>query len=499
MFCRIVCMKNNTPLFPDFHLQTLRRKPRSAQQIIAAEREALKQKSIDQLGHLFGDFIDRSQLAPNETGKNSRRRLYSKENTFWGFLTQVLDADGGCKEVVRKIQSYAAVKGLEVPSSSTASYCEARGRLDAQDLRMVFSKTAQNLDQMEDCSATFERRVVVVDGTGLSMPDTEANQAVWPQQSQQKEGCGFPTMRMTACFSLNTGAMLSYATGSKHDQEIKLFRSQWEILRKGDIVLGDKGFCNYRDLSSLKMQGVDSIMAMRKKRPLKSADAIKTLGDDDLLVAWKRPKRIKGYTEEEWNLLPEVTRLRQIKINVEIPGFRSREIYLVTTLLDPEKYPADAIRDLYLKRWDVELFFRDIKITSGMDILRCKTPGMIYKEILMHAIAYNCVRRIMLEAAEEADVPVRSVSYKGALQAIRNWAPHLNQAKISQAERFRLISELYACITQTTLCHRPGRSEPRAKKRRPKNYHLLTNPRHKMHVPSHRNRNGKKKSARALS
>jgi hypothetical protein len=198
-------------------------------------------------------------------------------------------------------------------------------------------------------------------------------------------------MRMTACFSLSTGAMLSYATGSKHDQEIKLFRSQWEILRKGDIVPGDKGFCNYRDLASLKAQDVDSIMAMRKKCPLKRAEATKSLSEDDLLVTWKRPSRIKGYTEKEWSLLPIVTQLRQIKINIEIPGFRSREIYLVTTLLDPEKYPEDAIRDLYLKRWDAELSFRDIKITSDMDILRCKTPERIYKELLMHAIAYNCV------------------------------------------------------------------------------------------------------------
>lgn len=240
-------------------------------------------------------------------------------------------------------------------------------------------------------------------------------------------------------------------------------------------------------------------MAMRKKRPTAQAQAIKVLGEDDLLITWKRPARIKGYTAEEWQTLPPLMRLRQIKITIDIPGFRSREIYLVTTLLDPEVYPADTIRDLYFQRWDVELFFRDIKITMGMDILRCRTPEMICKEIAMHAIAYNCVRRIMLEAAEEADLPVRSISFKGAMQAMRNWVPNLNQAKQSKAEMFRQITELYNCISQTVLCHRPNRSEPRVKKRRAKNYRLMNKPRQEMKVPNHRNRNWEGKAAKDLS
>jgi len=180
--------------------------------------------------------------------------------------------------------------------------------------------------------------------------------------------------------------------------------------------------------------------------------------------------------------------LRQIKVTVKYPGFRTQKFQIVTTLLDAEQYPAEELAELYFKRWDIELFFRDIKTTMGMDILRCKTPEMIRKEIMMYFIAYNCVRRLMYEAAEEADLEVQVVSFKGSLQALRSWEPHFNQAKISMAERFRLISDLYDAMTNTPIRQRPGRSEPRCRKRRPKNYELLTSPRHEMREIPHRNR-----------
>ena len=202
---------------------------------------------------------------------------------------------------------------------------------------------------------------------------------------------------------------------------------------------------------------------------------------------------------EELRALPRVLRLRQIKICIDQPGFRSKVIYLVTTLLDPAAYPADDLRDLYFRRWDVELFFRDIKTTMGMDILRCKSPEMIRKEIMMHFIAYNCVRRIMYEAAEEVGMPVRKISFKTSLQTLRSWEPNLNQARLSRKERFRLISMLYESITQRPILQRPGRSEPRAVKRRRRNHRLLTKPRHQMRVPSHRNRNWDNKYKRCLT
>ena len=209
-----------------------------------------------------------------------------------------------------------------------------------------------------------------------------------------------------------------------------------------------------------------------------------------MLITWKRPvyNRRLSYSQDAREDLPLELVLRQIKVTVTYPGFRTQSFYIVTTLLDPALYPAKELAELYFKRWDVELFFRDIKTTMGLDILRCQTPEMIRKEILMYFIAYNCVRQLMYEAAEKADIKARIVSFKGSVQAIRNWEPHLNQAKISKAERYQLICDLYEAMTNSPIRQRPGRSEPRCLKRRPKNYQLMTSPRPKMREIQHRSK-----------
>jgi hypothetical protein len=174
-------MQNTAPLFPGFHLQSLRRKPRSDQQKWADEVIKLKQKTFSQLGECFGKFIPNQHLMPSESGTQSRRRFFSKENIFWAFFSQVIDADGGCKEVVRKLQAFAAMKSKALPSSSTAAYCQARKNLDISSLKLIFKHTANRLDSIADTAGLNGRRVVVVDGTGVSMPDTIENQKPWPQ------------------------------------------------------------------------------------------------------------------------------------------------------------------------------------------------------------------------------------------------------------------------------------------------------------------------------
>lgn len=483
-------MKNTTPMFPGFHLQTLRRKPRSPQQKLAEKLALVQQKSFKQIGEIFEKFIPRTLLKPEKDGAMSRRRLFSKENTFWAFLSQVLDADGGCKEVVRKLQAYASLKGITFPSSSTASYCTARKKLDIETLADILDHTAGRKETLPGSGRLNNRRVVVVDGTGVSMPDTLENQTVWPQTTSQKPGCGFPSARICACFSLASGALLSHAIGNKKSHELRLFRQQWGTFKPGDVFLGDKGFCSYFDIAELAKQGVDSVVTLARRAPVRAAKSIKKLGTDDLLIAWQRPVYTAklSYSKEAWEQLPEELVLRQIKVTVPHSGFRVRQFYIVTTLLDAVQYPAVELADLYFQRWDVELFFRDIKTTMGMDVLRCQTPEMIQKEVLMHFIAYNCIRRLMSEAAKDADLAVRVVSFKGSLQALRNWEPHLNQTTISKAERSRLIADLYEAMTDTPVRQRPGRSEPRCRKRRPKNYELMTAPRREMKVIPHRNR-----------
>lgn len=284
--------------------------------------------------------------------------------------------------------------------------------------------------------------------------------------------------------------MLSYAIGNKKSHEIPLFRKQWSTFNKGDIFLGDKGFCSYFDIAHLQDRGVDSVVTVARRKPVSKTDCIEELESDDLLIEWNKPayNKILSYSRESWEKLPVALVLRQIRVKVTRAGFRTKEFYIVTTLLDQEKYPKTEIAELYLKRWEVELFFRDIKTTMGFDVLRCQSPEMLRKEILMYFIAYNCIRRMMLQAAELADVDVRSVSFKGSLQTIRNWEPRLCGKNLSDRERREMLVDLSFVVGRCKVFDRPGRSDPRCLKRRPKPYQLLTKPRHEMTEIQHRGR-----------
>lgn len=483
-------MKNATLYLPGFHLATLRRRPRSAAQRLAEEKARIRQHSISQLGDCFGHFIPAKALENGADGAFSRRRLFSKENTFWAFFSQILDADGGCQEVVRKVQALAATRSMPVPSASTSAYCQARSKLDPAELEKILAHTAEDLQQQGRSRWWKDRRVVVVDGTGVSMADTHANQQNWPQPKSQKLGCGFPQARICACFCLQTGALLSYRLGHSKNAELPLLRQQWDSFSSGDIFLGDKGFCSYYDVWQFKQRGVDSVITLARRTPVAAASAVAVLGPDDLLIQWPKPvwNKCLSYSKEEWQALPEHLDLRQIKVTINVPGMRSKSYYLVTTLTDSMRYGAAELADLYHQRWDVELFFRDIKTTMGMDVLRCRTPALVMKEILMYFIAYNAVRRLIVDAANAIECAPRRISFKASIQALRQWEPQLHRRAADDSERRRLLGSLRAAIGARQVTVRPGRREPRCLKRRPKPFAFLTAPRHQMFEIPHRGR-----------
>lgn len=300
-------MKNTTLYLPGFHFATLRRRPRSALQILSASRAALQQKTFRQLGQCFGKFLPQAALRPAAAGALSRQRVFSKANTFWAFFSQVLDADGGCQEMVRKLQAYAAMKSTPMPSSSTAAYCQARKKLAQASLEAILQHTAHQLQTTPHADRLQGRRVIVVDGTGVSMPETEENQQVWPQQRHQKAGCGFPQASICACFNLHTGGVLSYDVGNKKSHELPMLRNQRDTFQPGDIFLGDKGFCSYYDVSRLKDRGVDSVITLARRRPVTEAESVKILGTDDQLIHWPKPSRNKAssYSQADLDGLPE--------------------------------------------------------------------------------------------------------------------------------------------------------------------------------------------------
>lgn len=480
-------MKNGTLFLPGFHLATLRRSPRSERQKFADELAKIRNKSIRQLDACFTRFVPHQILQPHASGTLSRRRLFSKENTFWGFFSQILDADGGCAEVVRKFHAVAASRRFTQPSTSTSAYCQARSKLEETDLGRILAHTVAQADKPDKEGLLQGRRVIVVDGTGVSMPDTSANQHVWPQRDHQNAGCGFPQATLCACFALRTGALLSYEIGNKKNSELLLLRKQWSTFTPGDIFLGDKGYCSYYDVSRFADQGVDTLITLARRTPVTAAEADQILGDDDLLIHWPKPKWNKclSYSYDEWLALPERLSLRQLKVTVKQQGFRTKFFYIITTLTDPNTYPAAQLAETYLQRWDVELFFRDIKTTMGMDILRCKSPSMIRKELLMHFIVYNCIRLLMVKAAQTRGVATRLISFKASVQALRQWEGLL-KSDINLKEQTRLVSSLCDSIAASVIRQRQGRREPRCVKRRPKNFQRLTRPRHEMLECPHR-------------
>ncbi len=445
-------------------------------------------QSLQDLMDLFAPWLQ----VPCDFGAGAYQRLFTPLRTFWLFLSQVLDADGACREVLTKFLAWLASTSGKTASASTAAYCKARKRLREEELLGVHHQVANAVDERARPEDLWRGRCVkVVDGSSVSMPDTPENQARYPQPKAQKKGCGFPVMRIVALFSLATGALLELARDSLEVHERTLFRRCWDSFRPGEIALSDRGFAGFADFFCLMERGVDSVSRNHQRR--KKTELVKRLGKNDRLVLWhKMPmhERPKWMSEEEWEAMPETLCVRQITVTVDIPGYRSESLEIVTTLLDPKAYPAKAIAELYRRRWAIELYLRHIKITMKMDILRCKTPEMVEKELWMRVIAYNLVRAIMLEAATAFAATLEKISFKGSLAAIRHWAPVLAQASESEA----LYQQMLRYIVQDALPHRPDRSEPRARKRRPKNYPLLNQPRRQYKEIPHRNRYQKAKS-----
>jgi len=482
-------MKTITPFLPHLSGHLFGRPPRSAQLRIQEELERIRGTSLGNLTGLFGKYTSEKYLAPANKGKGSRRRMFSTHTTFWAFFAQVLTINGSCREALRKLQAWQAAQGLPVADSNTSAYCQARERLDGDNLRDMHTYVATEVQRRTTTSqVTFGRPVKVIDGTGLSMPDTAANQKEWPQTKAQKPGCGFPQAKLVGMFSLENGVLIDWAEGNKHDSEQTLFRKLWKHFAPNDIFLGDTAFGSYAAIATLQQRGVDSVTPIHQSRKFNFRQG-KKLGTRDRLVTWQKPVYPKpGWSKTEWQKIPDTLIVRIVEIKVHQKGFRVQKYVLSTTLIDPKEWPAKRLGELYFRRWSVELFFRDIKTTMGMDILRCRTPEMVRKEIIMHAIAYNCIRGLMQHAAILYDISIERISFKGTSDTLRQWADAFNIHAGKPRKQAQMLDALLAIIAEDTLPYRPDRSEPRAKKRRPKPYQLLTKPRHEMVVSASRRR-----------
>lgn len=485
-------MTNPTPFFAA--LGPLLFGKRRLTEIEKLLRQDGQAQSLSCYQQAFGEFVPKALLAPSIAGVNSRQRVFPQAVTFWAFLAQVLERGSSCRDALRRIVAWLQFEcpRAPLPSTDTGGYCAARARLPDATLEKIGDHMAAQLERnLPNDELWLGRRVTIVDGTTISMPDTQENQEAWPQQRNQKPGCGFPLVKLVSFFSLGSGALLHCAEGNLRKHELTLARTLWARLATGDVVLGDRGFCSYIDLSEIRRLGADAVMRLHQARRADFRQG-RRLGPDDQLIVWKKPaQRPKGCTPEDFAALPETLTLRMIRYRVATCGFRTKEVILVTTLLDPVAYPASALAELYFQRWTVELHFREIKVLLGLDVVRCLSPEMVRKEIAMHRIAYNLVRLLMQRASIVHHVRLSRLSFKGTLDSLHHFADVMHALNGQRRRQAMQLAQLLETIAQDLLPIRPFRCEPRAKKRRAKNYHLLTSPRREMKVPAHRNRPAK--------
>jgi Transposase DDE domain len=402
--------------------------------------------------------------------------IYTPAVTMWVFLSQCLSPDHSCRDAVVRLAAWRTTRGLKPCSVDTGAYCTARDALPEEACQELVRRTGRNAEAAAPAEWLWRgRRVRVVDGSTITMPDTPENQAEYPQIKTQRPGCGLPIARILVVFSLSVGVVLEAAIGKyegKQTGENSMFRALHDRLSAGDVVLADRYFSGWFDMALLAQRGVDVVI---RKHPLRATD-FRTgarLGKDDQVVSVPKPQRPEWMSPATFAALPEALVLREIRIRVKQKGFRAKTLVVVTTLLHAAAFPADEIAELYRRRWQAELHLRSLKVVLQMDHLRCKTPHRVRNEFYMHLLAYNLLRRMMALAAGEAKVPPWQISFKGSLQSLDNFLPLLGSCMPLEAGCRALLDVIASHI----VGNRPDRYEPRRIKRRPKPHALLLKPR----------------------
>lgn len=446
------------------------------------------QQTLHQFEALFGSWISTYRLAQEDEGAFSRDRCWNLRLVFWTFLWQIAQAGVSCREAIRQAQALCQLQHRTVPPDESSPYCQARVKLPLERLNEIHRAVVNDSEAaVAQKDLWCGRRVQVIDASTTVAPDTLANQKAFPQQRSQKPGCGFPILRLLGLFSMATGLFTAWTIGPWQSHELVLLQALWPFLQPGQVLLGDRGFGIWVVLAQCLQHEVDGLFRVRGHRQSDWRRG-RRLSKNERGVQWAKPKLKPAYlSARAWAQLPPTLELRLVRVLIAERGFRTRKVILVTTLLDREQYPAKALADLYRRRWDMELSLRHLKTTLQMERLSCKSPAMLEREIRMHFLVHNLVRRLMFESARSAGVSLSRISFAGALSAARRQAEALLQAR-TQRQRRKLLHELYRVIAQDLVPDRPGRWEPRAVKRRPKPFALLTCHRRRFREIPHRNR-----------
>jgi len=403
--------------------------------------------------------------------------IYTPAVTVWVFLSQCLSSDHSCRDAVARLVAWRAASGLKPCSADTGAYCTARGDLPEEVLHRLVRETGTETEAQSTAAWLWHgRKVRVVDGSTVTMPDTHENQAAYPQQKSQEPGCGFPIARILVVFSLSVGTVLEAAIGryqGKQTGENSLFRGLYDVLADGDVLLEDRYFSGWFDIALPRQRNVDVVV---RKHQLRRTDFRKgeRLNKDDHVVTCDRPQRPEWMSAEQYAALPKALTLREVRVRVEKQGFRTESLVVVTTLLDAEQYPPEEIAVLYRRRWQAELHLRSLKVVLQMDHLRCKTPDRVRNEFWTHLLGYNLIRGVMATAAQQAGKCPWEISFKGTQQTLSHFLPLLMAGVATEV----WCAALLTAVATHIAGNRPDRFEPRRVKRRPKPYKLLQKHRH---------------------
>ena len=450
--------------------------PQTTRRWILEKVKSLQESQLLPFYEILDADMVRSALAAERV--KFKDRIYTPFVTLCMFLSQVLDPDHSCRAAVARLIVWLAMNHRKPCAPETSSYCEARQRLPVEVIVRLVRQTAQKVDAGASDDWLWKgRKVSLVDGTTASMPDTPENQKAFPQSTSQGIGLGFPLVRLVAIISLATGVVRDLALGpyqGKETGETALFRTLLAGLEAGEITLGDRYYASFFMIAALMQRKVAGLFRMHQRRKFDFRRG-RRLGVEDHVVTWTKPERPEWMDEYTYTHISNELTIRELRFKVEQPGFRVNELVLVTTMLDAAEYTKEELADLFLDRWNIELDLRSIKDVLQMDVLRCKSPEMVVKEIWTHLLAYNLIRGVAAKAAAAHGKQPRRVSFKGTLQTMTAFQDVLRQATTEVREH--LIEAMLKAISEHEVGDRFGRVEPRANKRRPKAQSYLTEPR----------------------
>ncbi|MHB9081729.1 MAG: IS4 family transposase [Pirellulaceae bacterium] len=409
--------------------------------------------------------------------------VYTTSITVWAFLSQVLrdGKEASCQSAVARVVSYCKQQGISAPTRDTGDYCRARSKLSAAALRELSCEVAEELEQAADKSWLWKHKLhpKLIDGFTMTMPDTPKNQARYPQSKSQKPGVGLPIARVVAILSLATACVMDLAMGpykGKETGEPALLRSLLGSLAAGDIAVMDRYYCSFMMISLLLQQGTHTCA---RKHQLRHTDFRrgKRLGKHDHLIVWTRPTRPEWMNAETYARIPETLELREIRYNIVEPGCRTKNIDIITTLVDADEYTTEELAALYGFRWNSELDIRSVKSNLNLGHVRCKSPEVVRLEVWTTLLAYNLIRTTAAAAALLHRKQPRQISFTSTCQyVLASWmqlSGGLLAASVIEDYLLLMLEQIAAC----EVANRPGRLEPRVLKRRRHRYPLMQKPR----------------------